>query len=144
MGRILAIDYGQKRVGLAVSDDLQMIAGALATVHVKDLFKWLHDYLSHNSVDVIIVGEPRTMNNVASDAARFINPFVTRLKKTFPQMRIERFDERFTSLIAKQTILQSGIGKKARQDKTIADRVSATIILQSYMEARDIKTKNGI
>ncbi|MDO9512016.1 MAG: Holliday junction resolvase RuvX [Bacteroidales bacterium] len=142
MGRILAIDYGQKRVGLAVSDELQLIAGSLETVHVKDIFEWIAQYLSANTVDIIVVGEPRTLSNEASDAARFINPFVNKLRKTYPEMRIERFDERFTSVIAKQTILQSGIGKKARQDKSIADRVSATILLQSFMEAREIKTNN--
>ena len=135
MGRILAIDYGQKRVGLAVTDEMKIIATALTTVHVKDIFNFLKDYLSKENVETIVVGEPKDMKNRASDSSRFIEPFVKKLKKTFPDVKIERFDERFTSLMAQQTILESGAKKKKRRDKALVDTVSATIILQSYMNS---------
>lgn len=134
MGRILAIDYGQKRVGLAVTDELKMIANGLTTVHVKDLMAFLKDYCTRESVECMVVGEPRDMKNQASDAARFIEPFVKHLRKQFPDMRIERMDERFTSQMALRTMIDAGLGKKARQDKALVDTISATIILQSYLE----------
>jgi putative Holliday junction resolvase len=135
MGRILAIDYGQKRAGLAVTDEMRIIATGLTTVHVKDLFEYLKNYLNKEKVDIIVVGEPKDMKNRPSDAARFIEPFVKKLKKTFPEVKVERFDERFTSVMAQQTILDSGAKKKKRQDKALIDTVSATIILQSYMNS---------
>lgn len=133
MGRILAIDYGQKRVGLAVTDELQIIATGLDTVHVKDIFNFLRQYFEHEKVEKIVVGEPRQMNNKASDAQRFIEPFVKKLKKQFPAIPVDRVDERFTSLMAQQTIREAGAKKKIRQDKALVDKVSATIMLQSYM-----------
>ena len=135
MGRILAIDYGQKRVGLAVSDEMKIIATGLTTVHVKDIFTFLKDYLEKENVETIVVGEPKDMKNRPSDSARFIEPFVKKLKKTFPNVKVERFDERFTSVMAQQAILDSGAKKKKRQDKALVDTVSATIILQSYMNS---------
>ncbi len=135
MGRILAIDYGQKRVGLAVTDEMKIIANALTTVHVKDIFNFLKEYLSKENVETIVVGEPKDMKNNASDSARFIEPFVKKLKKTFPNVKVERFDERFTSVMAQKAILDSGAKKKKRQDKALVDAVSATIILQSYMDS---------
>lgn len=134
MGRILAIDYGQKRAGIAVTDELKMIANGLTTVHVKDIMAFLKDYCSREPVECIVVGEPLDMKSNASDAARFIEPFVKHLRKQFPAMRIERMDERFTSLLAQRTMLEAGLGKKARQNKALVDTISATIILQSYLE----------
>jgi len=138
MGRIMAIDYGQKRAGIAVTDELQLIPNALASLHVTEVMPFLKKYLSEEKVDVIVVGEPRNMDNTPSDAERYIGPFVKNLQKTFPHMRIERFDERFTSRLAFQTMIDAGLGKKARQDKGTVDRISAVIILQSYLDARGI------
>ena len=134
MGRILAIDYGQKRVGLALTDEMQIIANSLTTVHVKDIFSYLKDYRIKENVECIVVGEPKQMNNTASESSRFIEPFVKKLKKTFPKMKVERFDERFTSKIAHQTMIDAGLKKKDRQRKELVDTISATLILQSYLE----------
>ena len=136
MGRILAIDYGQKRVGLAVTDPLQIIANSLDTVHVKDIWDYLTQYLLKEKVDKIIVGYPMQMNNQPSQAVRFINPFVKKLEKTFPDISIELVDERFTSKMAHQTIMDAGLKKKDRQNKELIDKISATIILQSYLERK--------
>ena len=133
MGRILAIDYGTKRVGIAVTDSLRIIASGLTTLQSKDVISFLENYIKTEKVDIIVVGEPKTLSNKKSDSARFIDPFVTHLKKKFPQISIERFDERFTSLIAQQTMLASGLSKKDRQNKETVDLVSATIILQDYL-----------
>jgi len=136
MGRILAIDYGQKRVGLAVTDELQMIAGALTTVPNKDILTFLSEYLKKEHVERIVVGEPRQMNGLPSESAGMIEAFVQSLKKRFPEVMIERVDERFTSKMASQAILFSGTKKKVRQDKSLVDKVSAVLILQSYLEMR--------
>jgi putative holliday junction resolvase len=133
MGRILAIDYGSKRVGLAVTDPSRLVASGLAAVHSKDLLSFLEDYFRKETVDVIVVGEPKTMRNMKSDSARFIDPFVVHLKKKFPEKKIERLDERFTSSMAHQTMLQGGLKKKDRRDKEKVDVISAIIILQDYM-----------
>ncbi len=137
MGRILAIDYGRKRVGIAVTDEMQIIATGLKTVHVKDIWDFLKDYLNSEKVDCIVVGEPKDMQNRPSEASRYIEPFVNRLRKTYTEMKIERFDERFTSKMARDTMLAGGLKKKKRQDKALVDTISATIILQSYMNARE-------
>ncbi|MFO7978903.1 MAG: Holliday junction resolvase RuvX [Bacteroidales bacterium] len=134
MGRILAIDYGSKRVGLAVTDPLKMIANGLTTVHSKDLIAFLKDYVAREPVECMVVGEPFDMKNQASDAARYIDPFVTHLRKTFPDIMVERMDERFTSQMAMQTMIDAGINKKARRNKALVDTISATLILQSYLE----------
>ncbi len=139
MGRILAIDYGQKRVGVAVTDELQISANAIGTFHVKEINEWLDGYLKNNDVETIVIGEPKQMNNLPSESARFIEPFVSMLRKKYPTHQIDRWDERFTSVLAHRVILESGIGKKARQDKTLADRISAVIILQSYMESKTFR-----
>jgi putative Holliday junction resolvase len=136
LGRILAIDYGRKRVGLAVTDPLQMIANALTTVHAKDIWNFLSDYLNKETVDCIVVGYPKQMNNQASEAVRYINPFVKRLHKLYPEMDIQLVDERFTSKMAHQTMIDAGLRKKARQNKALVDTISATIILQSYLEQK--------
>jgi len=137
MGRIMAIDYGQKRAGIAVTDESQIIANGLATVHVKDLMTFLKDYISREKVDCIVVGEPRDMKNKASDASRFIDPFVRHLKKQFPNLVVDRMDERFTSQMAFQTMIDAGLGKKDRRNKELVDTISATLILQSYMEQKN-------
>lgn len=133
MGRILAIDYGSKRVGLAVTDSLRMIASGLTTIHSKDLIVYLEDYFKKEVVDEIVVGEPKTLQNKKSDSARFIDPFVRHLEKKFPDKKIVRFDERFTSVIAHQTMLLGGVKKKDRQNKETVDQISAIIILQDYL-----------
>ncbi len=139
MGRILAIDYGSKRVGIAVSDSLRIIATGLTTVHSKDLIAFLESYLKKEVVDIIVVGEPKTLGNVKSDSARFIDPFVKHLQKKFPEKKIERYDERFTSAIAKQTMLSGGLSKKDRRNKETVDMISATIILQDFMNYMERK-----
>ncbi len=121
-------------MGLAVTDPLRIIASGLETVHSKDLIAFLENYFRKETVDIIVVGEPKTLDNKASDSARFIEPFVTHLRKKFPDIKIERFDERFTSALAHQTMLEGGLGKKARRDKDLVDRISATIILQDYLQ----------
>lgn len=133
MGRILAIDYGQKKVGFAVTDELQIIANGLDTVHVSKAFDFLKAYVGKEKVDVIVVGDPRKMDNSQSDSARFIEPFVNRIKKELPDIPVVRMDERFTSKMAFQTMIDAGLGKKARQNKELVDKISATIILQSYL-----------
>jgi putative Holliday junction resolvase len=134
MGRIVAIDYGQKRTGIAVTDELKIIATGLATVRSMDVLAFLKDYALNNAVECFVVGEPKQMNYTASESSVFIEPFVTALKSAFPSIPVERADERFTSLLASRTIREAGLKKKDRQDKALVDTVSATIMLQSYME----------
>ena len=138
MGRIIAIDYGQKKVGFAVTDELQICANGLETVHVSKAFDFLKDYVSREKVDVIVVGDPRKMDNSQSDSARFIEPFVNRVRKEIPNIPVVRMDERFTSKMAFQTMIDAGLGKKARQNKELVDKISATIILQSYLLTKEI------
>lgn len=139
MGRILAIDYGTKRTGLAVTDPLRLIAGALETVETKQLERYLADYFTKNDVDIIVVGKPSQMSGKPSETMRFIEPLVGRLRHAYPEKQVVMYDERFTSVMAHRTMLESGIGKKARQDKALVDRIAATIILQSYMEAQELQ-----
>jgi putative Holliday junction resolvase len=140
MGRILAIDYGRKRVGLAVTDELKIIATALGTVHAADVITYLKRYLKDNTVECFVVGEPKDMANRASEAERFIAPFLKNLRKNFPDIRIDRYDERFTSLMASRAILEAGAKKSDRQNKALVDAVSATLILQSYLESQALKS----
>lgn len=133
MGRILAIDYGKKRVGLAVSDRDRIIATALGTVSADTIFDFLDDYLIKEEVDEFVVGLAKQMNNSFSESSVYIEPFVEALAKRYPDKKIIRIDERFTSKMASQTILLSGIGKKKRRNKALVDTISAVIILQSYM-----------
>jgi putative Holliday junction resolvase len=135
MGRIMAIDYGSKRVGLAVTDSLRLISTGLTTVHSKDLIQFLEDYFKKEPVDVIVVGEPKTLQNNKSDSARFVDPFVIHLQRKFPSKKIVRYDERFTSAMAHQTMLDAGLKKKDRQSKETVDMISAVIILQDYMNS---------
>jgi len=142
MGRILSLDYGQKRVGFAVTDELQICAHALETVHVSHAFDYLKNYITTENVETIVVGEPKTMKNTDSDAARFIEPFVNRLKKEIKDINIVRFDERFTSKMAFQTLIDAGVNKKTRANKALLDKISATIILQSYLQHKQLITNH--
>ena len=134
MGRILAIDYGTKLTGIAVSDPLRLIAGALDTVPTKELERWLADYFAKEEVSTIVVGKPARMDGTPSDTWRFIEPLARRLQQAWPEKKVVFHDERFTSVLAHRTMLESGIGRMARRDKALVDKISATIILQSYME----------
>ena len=136
MARILSIDYGQKRTGLAVTDPLQIIAGGLATVSTSGLFDWLKDYLSKESVERIIIGEPKQINGQPSENLARVQQFVNRWKKAFPEVPIEYYDERFTSVLAHQAMIDGGLKKKARQDKGLVDEISATIILEDYLRSK--------
>ena len=136
MSRFLAIDYGQKRVGIAVTDNEQIIASGLTTVHSKDVLFFVEDYLKREEVECFVIGEAKNLDNSPSESARFIEPFVKKLSKTFPDIKIVRVDERFSSKIAFQTMIDAGLKKKTRRDKALVDKVSATIILQSYLESR--------
>lgn len=138
MARILAIDYGQKRVGIAVTDPDQIVASGLTTVKSIDIIDFLQDYFNKETVERVIIGEAKQMNNTDSESMQFINPFIKKFEKAFPDMPLQKMDERFTSILAKETILQSGVNKKKRQDKALIDKVSATIILQSYLEQQII------
>ena len=129
MGRILAIDYGTKRTGIAVSDPLRIIAGGLETVETKGLERWLAQYFAANDVSTIVIGKPMQMSGAPSETWRYVEPLAARLRRAYP-------DERFTSVIAHRTMLESGMGKMARRDKALVDKISATIILQGYMESR--------
>jgi putative holliday junction resolvase len=137
MGRIIAIDYGRKRVGIAVTDELKIIATSLTTVAAHEVISFLTDYVAKNSVECFVVGEPKTLANEPSESAQYIEPFVKLLRKTFPAIPVERMDERFTSSIAMQTMRDAGLKKKDRQNKALVDSISATLILQSYMEKKN-------
>ena len=136
MARILSIDYGKKRTGLAVTDPLQLIAGGLATVSTSELFEWLQTYLAKEQVERIIIGEPRQPNGQPSENLARVQQFVNRWRKAVPAVPIEYYDERFTSVLAHQAMLDGGLKKKARQDKALVDEISATIILEDYLRSR--------
>lgn len=136
MARIMAFDYGNKRLGIAVTDPLQMIANGLTTIHPKDAIDFLKKYLLTEEIEIFVVGEPKQMDGTASQSAQHVKGFVTILKKNFPEIPIAMMDERFTSKMASAVIAQSGLKKTARQDKALVDTISATIILQSYMEKK--------
>ena len=142
MGRIIAIDYGRKRTGLAVTDPLRIIANALETVDTKQLEKYLADYFSKNDVDIIVLGKPSQTNGEPSETMRYIEPLAGRLRHAYPEKKVVLYDERFTSVMAHRTMLESGIGKMARRDKALVDRISATIILQSYMDSIEYNADN--
>ena len=136
MSRILAIDYGRRRSGIAVTDVLQLIANGLATVPTHQLLQFILDYVQKEPVERILVGLPKQMNNELSENMKYIEPFVRSLKKKLPDIPVEYVDERFTSVLAHQAMREGGLKKKARQDKALVDEISATIILQSYLESR--------
>ena len=136
MARILSIDYGKKRTGLAVTDPLQIIAGGLATVSSSELFDWLKGYLAKETVERIIIGEPKQPNGQPSENLGRVQQFVARWRQAVPEVPIEYYDERFTSVLAHQAMLDGGLKKKARQNKGLVDEISATIILQDYLESK--------
>ena len=136
MARILSVDYGKKRTGLAVTDPLQLIAGGLATVATSQLMEWLRSYLAREEVELIVVGEPKQPNGQPSENLPRVMAFVKKLEKEFPMIPVRLYDERFTSVMAHQAMIDGGLRRKARQDKALVDEISATIILQSYMESR--------
>ena len=139
MGRILAIDYGRKRTGIAVTDTLQMIAGGLATVPSAELVSWIAAYVEKESVERIVVGQPKQMNNEPSENMKYVEAFVSHLKRTVPDVPVEFYDERFTSVLAHKAMIDGGLKKKKRQDKGLVDEISAVIILQSYLENKKYK-----
>ena len=136
MSRILAIDYGRKRTGIAVTDPMQIIANGLTTVSTHQLMDFLLNYIKQEPVERIIIGHPKQMNNEDSENMKNIIPFMNRLKKLLPDMPVELVDERFTSVLAHQAMLAGGLKKKDRQNKALVDEISATIILQSYLESK--------
>jgi len=133
MARILAIDYGTKRTGIAVTDELQIIASGLTTVATKELIPFLKDYIAKEQVELFLVGEPKQMNNEVSESEESIQSFLSKLTKAIPAMPVKRVDERFTSKMAVQTMIDSGLKKGQRKNKALVDEISATIILQSYL-----------
>ena len=135
MARILAIDYGTKRVGVAVTDPLGMIAGALATVDTPRIFDFLNEYLTVNDCNRLVIGYPLTLRNEPAEVTREIDRFIERFASLYPYIEVIKYDERFTSKLAFDTILASGIGRRKRRDKAVIDRISATIILQTYLES---------
>lgn len=144
MARILSIDYGRKKVGLAVTDPYQIIANGLGTVPAHTILKYLKKYMEEELVETIVVGHPKQMDNTDSECMVYIKPFMEKLRVLFPEMNIEMMDERFTSKIAFQTMIDGGLKKKARRNKELVDSISATIILQSWLEKRKQEELNGI
>ena len=136
MGRILGIDYGRKRTGVAVTDPLQIVAGNLATVPTHTLMQFIKDYIAHEQVDRIVIGQPTQLNGEPSESMRFITPFVNRLRKELPDMPVVMYDERFTSTIAHQTMIDGGMKKSDRRDKSRVDAIAATIILNDYLQSK--------
>jgi putative Holliday junction resolvase len=141
MGRILAIDFGKKRVGLAVTDTSKIIATRLVTVETNKIWSFLEEYFGKENVEAVVVGYPRKLNNEASEAVRYINPFLRKFQQKYPDMKLELADERFTSKLAFQTMIDGGLKKEQRKDKALVDGISATIILQSYLEQERNKLK---
>jgi putative Holliday junction resolvase len=139
VARILSIDYGKKRTGLAVTDPLQLIAGGLATVATSELFDYLCRYVAQEQVELIVVGEPRQPNGEPSENLTRVQQFVNRWRKQKPEIPVEFYDERFTSVLAHRAMLEGGLKKKARQDKALVDEISATIILEDYMRSKQKK-----
>ncbi len=136
MARLLAIDYGLKRTGIAVTDDLQIIASGLTTVATSELISFLKDYTTKEQVELFLIGEPKQMDNSPSESESYIYPFIKKLEKLFPNIEIKRVDERFTSKIAFKTMIDSGLNKKQRKNKALIDEISATLILQSYLYSK--------
>jgi len=136
LSRILALDIGTKRTGIAVTDELQIIASGLKTIETKSIFKWLTNYFKDENVSCIVVGEPKQMNNKPSESAAFINTVVEKLKTTFSNIDIHRVDERFTSKMAFQSMIDGGLKKKQRQNKALIDEISATLILQNFLSSK--------
>lgn len=145
MGRIMAIDYGKKRTGIAVSDPLHLIANGLTTVSTSMLFEFLTEYLSKEEVETIVIGEPKQPNGDNSENMKRVIPFVNRVRKLYPHISVEYYDERYTSVLAQRVIIDSGTKKKERREnKGLVDFISATIILQDYMESRRIASQQSL
>ena len=140
MGRILGIDYGRKRTGVAVTDPLQIIAGNLATVPTHTLMQFIKDYIAREQVDRIVIGQPTQLNGQPSESMKYITPFVNRLRKELPEMPVVMYDERFTSTIAHQAMIDGGMKKSDRRDKARVDAIAATIILNDYLQSKQNKT----
>ena len=140
MGRILAIDYGRKRTGLAVTDVLRITANPLLTIETNQLISWLTDYFSHEPVDEVVIGHPTQMNGADSESMNYIRPFMGVFKKTFPDKPITMYDERFTSVLAHQAMLAGGMKKKDRQNKATVDKIAACIILEGYLEKLKVES----
>lgn len=136
LSRLLAIDYGGKRTGIAITDEMQIIASGLTTVETKDLFPFLKEYFSKEKVSKVIVGEPKRLNNEPSEIAAKIDEFVVKFKQLYPEIEVIRMDERFTSKMAFQTMIDSGLKKKQRQNKALVDEIAATILLQDYLNSK--------
>ncbi len=135
MGRILAIDFGRKRTGLAVTDILRITANPLLTIETKDLINWLSDYFAKEKVDEVVIGHPTQMDGSDSESMNYIRPFIGNFKKQFPDMPITLYDERFTSVLAHRAMLAGGMKKKDRQNKAVVDKIAACIILEGYMDS---------
>lgn len=135
MGRILAIDYGKKRTGLAVTDPLRITANPLLTIETKGLINWLQSYFEKEKVDIVVIGHPTQMNGEESESMNYIRPFIGNFKKQFPTIPITMYDERFTSVLAHQAMIAGGMKKKDRQDKAIVDKIAACIILEGYLDS---------
>ncbi len=135
MGRILAIDYGKKRTGLAVTDPLRITANPLLTIETKGLINWLQTYFEKEKVDIVVIGHPTQMNGEESESMNHIRPFIGNFKKQFPTIPITMYDERFTSVLAHQAMIAGGMKKKDRQDKAIVDKIAACIILEGYLDS---------
>ncbi len=142
MGRILAIDYGTKRTGIAVTDPCRIIATGLCTVGTPTLLPFLQDYCQKEPVDMFLIGQAKHLDNTPSDSMRYIEPFVDKLAKVFPNIPIARIDERFTSKLAFRAMIDGGLKKKQRQNKALIDQLSATIMLQDYLQGEAFKQKN--
>jgi putative Holliday junction resolvase len=138
MGRILGIDYGRKRVGLAVTDPLKIFASPLETVPAHDLDRFIEEYLTTEEVDAFVIGFPVQMNNKPSESVKYVNPFIRKLKKKFPDKTIHLVDERFTSQMAFRTMIDGGVKKEKRKDKSMVDKISASIILQSFLDKKKV------
>jgi putative Holliday junction resolvase len=136
MGRILGIDYGTKRIGLAVTDPLKIFASPLKTVKTHEFDKFLKEYSTTESIEEFVIGYPVTLNNKPSESVKYINPFIKKLERMFPGKPVHKVDERFTSGMALQTMIEGGVKKKERQDKAMVDKISASIILQSFLDSR--------
>ena len=136
MGRILAIDFGRKRTGLAVTDILRITANPLLTIETKDLINWLSDYFAKEKVDEVVIGHPTQMDGSDSESMNYIRPFIGNFKKQFPDIPITLYDERFTSVLAHRAMLAGGMKKKDRQNKAVVDKIAACIILEGYMDSR--------
>jgi putative holliday junction resolvase len=142
MGRILAIDYGTKRIGLAVTDPMQIFASPLNTVSPEEFYNFIKGYLKTEVIDAFVIGYPVEMNNKPSESVNYINPFIKKLKITFPEKDIHLVDERFTSQMALRTMIDGGVKKSGRKDKSLVDKISASIILQSFLDNRSNKKEN--